>query len=82
MSRAWYNGRTEGRNENLKLEKDLELEDLEQRVKLAEERSSALEEQLEESQSEIQDLRRQLSEASGREQALEGVIARHMRGLA
>ena len=37
---------------------------------------------MEESQSEIQDLRRQLSEASGRDQALQGVIARHMRGSA
>ena len=55
---------------------------MEQRAKSAEERSSALEEELEESQSEIQDLRRQLSEASGREQALEGLIARHMRGSA
>ena len=82
MKQAETRGWRRGRAEEIDLcvvEAKRRTEEAERRTEEAEEQEIELTQRLEASEAEVERLRLQLSEARGRESALEGVISRHIR---
>ena len=81
-TRGYYNGRTDGTLRAASCLYNETLDDLTRELKGANARVAELAGQVESSAAEVQTLRQQLAEAAGREQALQGVIGRHMNSSA
>ena len=77
-TRGWRRGRAE-EIDLMVVEAKRRTEEAERRTEEAEEQEIELTQRLEASEAEVERLRLQLSEARGRESALEGVISRHIR---